>query len=82
MPVIATRGSTLFEQAEEYGVVIGCEEGDAESLAGAMLEVADRFEILRASAEGKVNAAAKSFSVGYFRDLLHSKMCFTSMSPS
>ena len=82
MPVIATEGTTLFEQAEEHGVVVGCEEGDAESLAGAMLEVADRFEILRASAEGKVNAAAKSFSVGYFRDLLHSKMCFTSMSPS
>ena len=82
MPVIATEGTTLFEQAEEHGVVVGCEEGDAESLAGAMLEVADRFEILRASAEGKVNAAAKSFSVGYFRDLLHSKMCFTIMSPS
>jgi glycosyltransferase involved in cell wall biosynthesis len=82
MPVIATRGTSLFEQAEEYGVVIGCEEGDAESLAEAMLEVAEMFEMLRANAEGKVNAAAESFSVGYFRDLLHSKRCFTSMSPS
>jgi glycosyltransferase involved in cell wall biosynthesis len=70
MPVIATRGTTLFEQAEEYGVVVGCEAESAESLAAAMLKVAARFEVLRVSAEEKVNAAAQSFSVGYFRDLL------------
>jgi hypothetical protein len=70
MPVIATRGTTLFEQAEEYGIVVGCEEGNAEGLAEAMLEVAERFGVLRASAEEKVNSAAKSFSVGYFRELL------------
>ena len=70
MPVIATRGTTLFEQAEEYGVVIGCEEGNAESLAEAMLEVAEDFEMMRADAEEKVNAAAESFSVAYFRELL------------
>jgi glycosyltransferase involved in cell wall biosynthesis len=82
MPVIATEGTTLFEQAEEYGVVIGCEEGDAESLAEAMLEMAERFGVLRASAEEKVDGAAESFSVGHFRDLLPSKMCVASMSPS
>jgi glycosyltransferase involved in cell wall biosynthesis len=70
MPVIATRGTTLFEQAEEYGVVVGCEGGDAESLAMAMLEVAEDFEMMRASSEEKVDAAAESFSVGYFRELL------------
>lgn len=70
LPVIATRGTTLFEQAEEYGVVVSCEEGDAQSLAEAMLEVAERFEILRSSAEEKVNAAAASFSVVFFRELL------------
>jgi len=70
MPVIATCGTTLFEQAEEYGVVVGCDEGDAESLAGAMLEVAESFVMLRAEAEEQVNAAAESFSVGYFRELL------------
>jgi glycosyltransferase involved in cell wall biosynthesis len=70
MPVVATRGTTLFEQAEEYGVVLGCEDGDAESLAKAMLEVAARFESLRLNAEEKASAAAESFSVGYFRDLL------------
>ena len=70
MPVIATEGTTLFEQAEEYGVVIGCEEGDAESLAEAMLEMAERFGVLRASAEEKVDGAAQSFSVVFFRKLI------------
>jgi hypothetical protein len=70
MPVVATRGTTLFEQAEEYGVVVGCEDGDAESLAKAMLEVAARFESLQTSAQEKASAAAESFSVGCFRDLL------------
>ena len=70
MPVIAARGTTLFEQAEEYGIVVGCEGGDAESLAMAMLEVAEDFEMMRASSEEKVDAAAESFSVGYFRELL------------
>jgi glycosyltransferase involved in cell wall biosynthesis len=70
MPVIATRGTTLFEQAEEYGVVVGCEDGDAESLAEAILEVAENFEMMRVSAREKADAAAQSFSVGFFRDLL------------
>jgi len=73
MPVIATKETTLFEQAEEYGVVLGCEDGDAESLAEAMLKVAARFESLRVNAEEKASAAAESFSVGYFRDLLGRK---------
>ena len=70
MPVIATRGTTLFEQAEEYGVLIGCEEGSAESLAEAILKVAEGFESLQTSAQKKASAVAESFSVGFFRDLL------------
>ena len=70
MPVIASKGTTLFEQAEEYGVVVGCAEGNAESLAEAMMEMAERFGVLRASAEEKVDGAAQSFSVEYFRKLI------------
>ncbi|MCX6975825.1 MAG: hypothetical protein NTZ94_16350 [Verrucomicrobia bacterium] len=44
MPVIATRKTTLFEQAEEYGVAIECEEGNAESLAEAILKVVEDFK--------------------------------------
>jgi glycosyltransferase involved in cell wall biosynthesis len=70
MPVIATRGTTLFEQAEEYGVVVGCEEGNAESLAEAMMEVVERFEMLRLNAQERASVAAGFFSVKYFRELL------------
>ena len=70
MPVIATRGTTLFEQAEEYGVIVGCEEGCAESLAHAILKVAEGFEMMRVSARDRVTTAVESFSVKYFEDLL------------
>jgi len=73
MPVIATKGTTLFEQAEEYGVAVGCEEGTAESLAEAILKVAEGFESLQTSAQKKASAAAQSFSVGFFRELLERK---------
>ena len=73
MPVIATRGTTLFEQAEEYGVVVGCEEGSAESLAEAILKAAENFEMMRVSAMQRSTTAAQSFSVGFFRDLLERK---------
>jgi glycosyltransferase involved in cell wall biosynthesis len=70
MPVIATRGTTLFEQAEEYGVAIACEEGCAESLAEAILKVAEGFEMMRVTAKDRATSAGESFSVGYFRGLL------------
>lgn len=73
MPVIATKGTTLFEQAEEYGVAVGCEEGSAQSLAEAILKVAEGFESLQTSAQKKASAAVQSFSVGFFRELLERK---------
>jgi glycosyltransferase involved in cell wall biosynthesis len=70
MPVIAARGTTLFEQAEEYGIVDGCEEGNAEGLAESMLEVAQNFQMLQTSAELKVHVAAQNFSVACFRKIV------------
>jgi glycosyltransferase involved in cell wall biosynthesis len=70
MPVIATNGTTLFEQAEEYGVAVGCEEGSAESLARAILELAEDFAAMRNEAKQKAKKAAESFSMGYFREFL------------
>jgi hypothetical protein len=70
MPVIATNGTTLYQQAEEFGEVVGCKDGSAESLAEAILKVAEGFEMMRVSARDRVTTAIESFSVGYFRDLL------------
>jgi glycosyltransferase involved in cell wall biosynthesis len=75
MPVIATKGTTLFEQSKEYGVVIGCDEGDAVNLAEAILEVAESFESLQTSAAAKMNAAVESFSVACFRKIV-TKTCY------
>jgi glycosyltransferase involved in cell wall biosynthesis len=69
MPVIATEGTTLFEQAEEHGVVVGCDEGSAESLARAILELAEDFAAMRDEAKQKAKKAAESFSVSHFREL-------------
>jgi glycosyltransferase involved in cell wall biosynthesis len=71
MPVIATQGSTLFEQAKEYGVAVCCEDGSAESLAEAIFEVAEGFERMKFTAMDRATTAATSFSVVYFRELLH-----------
>lgn len=70
LPVIATKATTLFEQAGEHGVVVGCEEGSAESLAQAILEVLEGFETMQAEAMQKAEKASESFSVGYFRESL------------
>jgi glycosyltransferase involved in cell wall biosynthesis len=66
MPVIATKGTTLFQQAEELGEVVGCEDGSEESLAEAILEVAASFGRLQEDARLKAKTAAESFSVRYF----------------
>jgi glycosyltransferase involved in cell wall biosynthesis len=70
LQVVATGGTTLFEQAQEHGVVVGCDEGNAESLAQAILEVAESFESMQKAAAQKAEKALESFSVSYFRDLL------------
>jgi glycosyltransferase involved in cell wall biosynthesis len=70
LPVVATKGTTLFEQAKEHGVVVGCENGSAESLAEAIFEACEAFEMMRVSAMERATMAAKCFSVGYFRELL------------
>jgi glycosyltransferase involved in cell wall biosynthesis len=70
MPIIATRGTTLFQQAEEYGEVVGCDEGCAESLAKAILEMAEKFEDMKFIAKNRTANAAESFSVKNFRESL------------
>jgi glycosyltransferase involved in cell wall biosynthesis len=70
IPVIATRGTTLLEQAQAYGVGVGCYEDDAQSLSEAILEVLVGFEKMRDIAIKKSNKASDSFSVATFRQKL------------
>jgi glycosyltransferase involved in cell wall biosynthesis len=70
MPVIATKGTTLFAQAEEHGVVVGCEEGDEESLAKTTIKMVANFDQLQRSADAKIYDVQSNFSVDRFRQLL------------
>jgi len=68
--VIATRGTTLFDQGERYGVVLGCEEGSADSLVRSIVELTEGRGETREEARRKSKTVAQSFSVGHFRALL------------
>jgi len=68
--VIATRGTTLFDQGEQYGVVLGCEEGSADSLVRSIVELTEGRGEPREEAMRKSKTVAQSFSVGHFRALL------------
>jgi glycosyltransferase involved in cell wall biosynthesis len=67
MPVIATRGTTLSDQANEFGVARACEEGSANDLAKAILSVIQNFEELRIAAQAKKEVSRSHFSVAEFR---------------
>ena len=69
MPVIATHGTTLFEQAEEFGEVVGCKDGNAESLARAILEGYTKFNDFHEFTELKNNVLKTHFSIANFKKI-------------
>ena len=70
IPVVATRGTTLAIQAEEFGAAVLCEDENAESLVAAIHEVEQRFGELNQRAELRKQNACEYFSVRFFRELL------------
>lgn len=69
IPVIATTGTTLADQAGEYGACVPCDDGSVASLAAAIREAEKDHPILKRKAEGRATTAASHFSVKTFRDL-------------
>jgi glycosyltransferase involved in cell wall biosynthesis len=70
MPIIATRDTTLMEQAEEFGAAEKCEQDSANDLARAMLATVEQFSRLRESAMAKAKTSRNHFSVCTFRKAL------------
>jgi glycosyltransferase involved in cell wall biosynthesis len=70
IPVVATRGTTLAQQAEEFGIVEICENEDVASLVAAIEAVERNYESLATSAREQQAKAREHFSVGRFRSLL------------
>lgn len=69
IPIIATNGTTLALQAEEYGACVACNDGSVESLAAAIDEAVESHAMLRSKAELRATEAAQHFSAKTFREL-------------
>ena len=67
IPVVATRGTTLASQAEEFGAAVLCEDENVESLVVAMHDLEQRFDELKRRAEQQKQKACEHFSVRQFR---------------
>jgi glycosyltransferase involved in cell wall biosynthesis len=70
LPVVATRGTTLADQAAEFGAATFCEDGSAESLVKAIREMEQGFAEFRRLAESREDNARRHFSVSEFRGTL------------
>jgi glycosyltransferase involved in cell wall biosynthesis len=70
LPVVATRGTTLADQAAEFGAATFCEDGSAESLVKAIREMEQGFAEFRRLAESREDNARRHFSVSEFRGKL------------
>lgn len=70
IPIVATDGTTLSQQAEEFGAALGCTDGNVESLVAAIGEMERRFDEIRELARSRMEVSARHFSVETFRELL------------
>jgi glycosyltransferase involved in cell wall biosynthesis len=66
-PVIATLGTTLYEQAEEYGAVVPCDDESVESLVRAIETMSYSYPQLKLHANQRAEIAEDHFSVKTFR---------------
>ena len=70
IPVITTEGTTLADQAREFGSVITCENENPQSLSQAIQFAVENYDELKALAQTNKIKAQSHFSVNYFRDCL------------
>ena len=72
IPVVATCGTALAEQAEKFGAAVLCEDGDIYSIVAALEMVERNYDSLTAKARERRPLAQQHFSVEHFRRLLNS----------
>jgi glycosyltransferase involved in cell wall biosynthesis len=73
IPLVVTRGTTLWDQASRYGCAKACDEDSAESVAEAILALLDEYEEASRRAKDCRTGALRHFSVAEFRNRLLSK---------
>lgn len=74
MPVVATRQTTLWEQAEEFGVGLPCELNDSNSLAQAIQQIEINPGQFLNLAKDRASLAQRHFSVENFASMVEKKM--------
>jgi glycosyltransferase involved in cell wall biosynthesis len=67
IPLVVTRGTTLWDQASRYGCAKACDEDSAESVAEAILALLDEYEEASRRAKDCRIEALRHFSVAEFR---------------
>jgi glycosyltransferase involved in cell wall biosynthesis len=67
IPLVVTRGTTLWDQASRYGCAKACDEDSAESVAEAILALLDEYEEASRRAKDCRTEALRHFSVAEFR---------------
>lgn len=70
IPVIASEGTTVWDQARKYGAGLPCREKDPESLLAAMRQMTLDFDDFARRAAQAAEGARAHFSVANFRRLL------------
>lgn len=70
LPVVATQGTTLASQAEEFGAAVLCQDGDTASLVNAIRDLELRHDELQQKADRQRHRCISHFSVRHFRELL------------
>ncbi len=70
IPVVATRGTTLAQQAEEFGAMEWCEDENIGSLVAAIEKTEQNYSAMAAKASDRQMSARAHFSTRQFRDLL------------
>lgn len=68
LPIVTTRGTTLEDQAKQFGAATFCEDENVESLIEAILEMEKNFSQISERGASLKTRAREHFSVGSFRD--------------
>jgi glycosyltransferase involved in cell wall biosynthesis len=70
LPVVATAGTTLAQQAEQFGALQLCNDEDSGSLVAAIAGLERNYESFAAIGRQRLTKAREHFSVENFRNLL------------
>lgn len=70
IPTVVNKDTTLEEQAQKFGAMVLCEDGNVETLVNAIQIMEQNFLQFKSQAEKQKAAARKHFSVNHFRHII------------